>query len=665
MGKFLNKLLGRKQKEKYNKPLPLPAASSSSASQSASASSATGKKLPKPVDAASEVQEAMLLRGLTDPSDYKYRLSLAVGDMLDVQDKQSRWRPAEITNATPTHVTVRFVDSGKTLDVMLHRGGARIARPFSRSEKGAAAAKSTGTFNHTNTAASYASTVPSSPKSTVAALPNSSSTSSVHAHRPSHLNIEPNLSSSSNILPPLTPWSPSTVDYSITPSCIVHQPLPAPLSPNSGGAMRVIHMAKDNSCLFHSIAYTCDAQKPRKGLHVMQQRLRAHSLVTADPDTYTSAILGSDVTEYCNKLLNLSTWGGAIELGLFSSLYEVELFAFDFTMPTVYRFGDNNNYTKRVFLVYQGNHYEALAYVHDDGRVQEYFATNDDEALRRAQELVEGMYLERQAKTGHKVGDGKGKDGQVVWAGQGLYELKQKAKTLFRYLSPTHPKRALAPSAAAAAASSSASPSSPPSSSSPSRPTPPSKARSIIPPPSLNPALPRMHSISIPTPLSSHARRSSFTFGLTSSQGRGSSPTAPTFHSPPPLPTHPQSMPASTSPYPSSSHSPYPPSSHSLALPAVPARHSPAVPLPSSASYSPLGVVRAVSPSPQLSRGSPSLSSGSDVEQPGLPMLSDKEGEESKEGEYVHGAAHHQHPHQLQHLQQAEVATLADSFQIL
>ena len=652
MGKFLNKLLGRKQKEKYNKPLPPSSASSStfSSSSAPSATAAPSKRLPKPVDAAAEVQEAMLLRDLTDPSEYKFRLALAVGDMVDVQDKQSRWRPAEISKATPTHLTVKFIDTGNVLDVQLHRGGARIARPFSRSDKAAAAAS--GTLNHTNTTASYASTVPSSPKSTVASLPNSSSASSVHAHRPSHLNIEPNLSSS-NILPPLTPWSPSTVDYSITTSCVVHQPPPTPLSPTSAGSMRVMHMAKDNSCLFHSIAYTCDAQKPRKGLHVMQQRLRAHSLVTADPSTYTAAILGCDVKEYCQKLLNLATWGGAIELGLFSSLYEVEIFAFDFTMPTVYRFGDNNNYDKRVFLVYQGNHYEALAFVHDEGgREQEFFATSDDEALRRAQEVVEGMYLERQAKAEKKAGGGSGREGQVVWAGQGLYELKQKAKTLLRYLSPTQSKRNLAPSASAATASSSTPP--PSATTSPLRPTPPTQARTI-PPGTLNTALPRMHSISIPTPLSSHARRSSFTFGLTSSQGRGSSPSAPTFHTPPPLPTHPQSLPASGSPYPSSAQS--------LTLPTVPARPFPRSPLPTSASYSPLGAIRAGSPSPQLSRGSPSLSSGSDdVEQPGAPLSSDKEGEESKEGEYMHAP---QPQHQQQRQQQAGVVTLADSFKIV
>ena len=659
MVKFINKLLGRKQKEKYNKPLPL----SSSAQPTTSTqpdSSSSKQKLAKPTDAAAEVQEAMLLRGLTDPADYKYRLSLALGDMLDVQDKQGRWRPAEITKASPTHLTVRFVDSGKQFDVQLHRGGARIARPFSRSDKAAGGAAGAKALNHTNTSASYATTAPSSPKSTVAALPG--------GHRPSHLSIEPNAISHNTILPPLTPWSPSTVDYSISSTCIVHHPPPPQLTPTTAGSMRVIHMAKDNSCLYHSIAFTCDSQKPRAGLHVMQQRLRAHSLVTADPSTYTAAILGCPVEEYCTKLCNLSTWGGAIELGLFSSLYEVEIFAFDFTMPTVYRFGDNNNYQKRVFLVYQGNHYEALAFVYEqDGRIQEYFNTTDDEALRRAQEVVEVMYVERQAKAGKAISGGKGKDGEVVWAGQGLYELKQKAKTLLRYLSPTQSKRSLLPPSTASSASASAtSPPTAAATSSPPRPTPPSNVRSIPPPIALNTGLPRMNSVSIPTPLSSHARRSSFTFGITSTHhGRGSITSAPAFHSPPPLPAHPHSLPISTSPYPP----PVPERTHHGRIGA------PAAAMVGSASYAQLGAAgRAVSPSLGVpSRvGSPSLSGGSDGEQPGLPAAAvDKDGEEHKEDEYGRAAYPQQQQQQQQQSQpqhqqqQAGVVTLADSFKIL
>ena len=65
--------------------------------------------------------------------------------------------------------------------------------------------------------------------------------------------------------------------------------------------------------------------------------------------------------------------------------------------------------------------------------------------------------------------------------------------------------------------------------------------------------------------------------------------------------------------------------------------------------------MRAISPGPALSRGSASRSGGSDdVEQPGLPTT-DKEGEESKEGEYRHGAQQHH----------AGVVTLADSFKIM
>ena len=375
-------------------------------------------------------------------------------------------RVAEITKATPTHLYVRFVDNNHDLSLALHRGSARLTRPFTRSERSAAStASATASASH-------------SPRS---------------SHQNGRLHISPTLAAVGGSPSPLTPWSPSTVDYSITGSCIIHQPAPPLLSPSSPGAMVVVPMSKDNSCLYHSIAYVCDGKKTRKGLHVMQQRLRAHDLVTADSETYSAVVLGCEPALYVSKLLNLSTWGGGIELGLFSSLYECEIFAFDFTQPTVYRFGDNNRYDKRVFLVYSGSHYEVLAY-DEAAAVQEFFSSKDDEALRRAQAVVEAMFITRRDS---RAGGAAGQPQQVVWAGQGLYELKAKARSLYqRYLSPRGRQRPPLPQSAPAASSAS------------------------LQQPSPKQAGPVIHtrasisSISVPTPLSSHARRSSFTFGL-------------------------------------------------------------------------------------------------------------------------------------------------------
>ena len=458
---FLTKLLGRPKKEK---PLP-----------SAPPSRSTPKRTA--AEAENEVQEAMLLRGLTSPDEYRYRLSLKVGDMVDVEDKAGRWRVAEVVHATSTHVQVKFVDTAKTFDLTLHRGGARIAHPLTKAAKSPLPSSSP-------------SPSPSSPPPRPSAAPRASV----------HLHVQPTLASMPSIQPPLTPWSPSTVDYSLTPTCIVHRPPPPLLTPHSPGHLRVIPMAKDNSCLYHSIAYVCDGQLPRKGLHVMQQRLRAHSLVTADPATYTAVVLGCDVAVYCRRLLDLATWGGAIELGLFSSLYEVEIFAFDFTQPTVYRFGDMHGYRKRVMLVYSGSHYEALGYVEggregeaggwEGGKVQEVFDTQDDEALARAQKLVEQLYLARRKAA--EGSQGSQQQPPVVWAGQGVYELKQRARQLVTKLLSPRNRRASA---------SALSPPPPP--------LPPRSAPSAL---NTSPP-PPMRTVSVPTPLSSHARRSSFTFG--------------------------------------------------------------------------------------------------------------------------------------------------------
>lgn len=51
-----------------------------------------------------------------------------------------------------------------------------------------------------------------------------------------------------------------------------------------------------------------------------------HTLMAGDP-----------VTVYVQNLLDMNTWGGAVELTIFSQLYQVEIFSFDITGPSLYR----------------------------------------------------------------------------------------------------------------------------------------------------------------------------------------------------------------------------------------------------------------------------------------------------------------------------------------
>lgn len=54
-------------------------------------------------------------------------------------------------------------------------------------------------------------------------------------------------------------------------------------------------------------------------------------------------------------------WGGAIELSIFANHFQSEIVSIDVETIKPYVFGEGQGYTKRVFVLYSGIHYDALA----------------------------------------------------------------------------------------------------------------------------------------------------------------------------------------------------------------------------------------------------------------------------------------------------------------
>jgi hypothetical protein len=146
--------------------------------------------------------------------------------------------------------------------------------------------------------------------------------------------------------------------------CINSAPVPACIG--EGSFIR-IGMPKDNSCMFHMISFLCHGKPKRTVDLVMTQRLRVAESILADPEYFSEGILGSKPSKYCDTIKRLHSWGGAIELGIFSRLFQVQIVAIDISTCTVYTFPDSSDtehkYTKRIFTVYNHEHYDCLAFL--------------------------------------------------------------------------------------------------------------------------------------------------------------------------------------------------------------------------------------------------------------------------------------------------------------
>lgn len=82
--------------------------------------------------------------------------------------------------------------------------------------------------------------------------------------------------------------------------------------------------------------------------------------VENDKETYNEAILGRPNVEYCIWIQEIDSWGGAIEVSILSSFFGVEIDVVDIQNAIIIRFGEDKNYGMRVFLLFDGIHYDPL-----------------------------------------------------------------------------------------------------------------------------------------------------------------------------------------------------------------------------------------------------------------------------------------------------------------
>ncbi|WWC88636.1 uncharacterized protein L201_003549 [Kwoniella dendrophila CBS 6074] len=121
------------------------------------------------------------------------------------------------------------------------------------------------------------------------------------------------------------------------------------------GYLQLRVVPDDNSCLFSAIGVIFEggiesAQKLRKVVA---------DAIKDDPFTYSDVMLGQPTDQYINKIQKSETWGGAIELSIFSKHYKTEISSFDVATGRCDRFGQDE-YDSRCLLVYSGIHYDAL-----------------------------------------------------------------------------------------------------------------------------------------------------------------------------------------------------------------------------------------------------------------------------------------------------------------
>ncbi|KAI8987023.1 hypothetical protein BDB01DRAFT_784306 [Pilobolus umbonatus] len=126
--------------------------------------------------------------------------------------------------------------------------------------------------------------------------------------------------------------------------------------PTENGYLVLRPMEDDNSCLFRSIGYLIS----RDVTMATQLREVIANVIRDNPSDYSSAALGQPRDQYIQWIQKKDSWGGAIEIAIFSDHFGVEIDSIDVQTGRIDQFG-KGKHQNRVLLLYSGIHYDALA----------------------------------------------------------------------------------------------------------------------------------------------------------------------------------------------------------------------------------------------------------------------------------------------------------------
>ena len=145
----------------------------------------------------------------------------------------------------------------------------------------------------------------------------------------------------------------------------------------------------DNTCMFHTAAYVLQSRSRSGGPAIRRQ---IAEIVAANPKKFTDVFLGQPNIQYCSWIQESDSWGGAIELSILSFLFCTEIVSLDVQTGRMDIYGQGEGYVTRVFILYTGRHYDAMAlassYGASESGDQVMFNVRDDKVMQKAQAFI-------------------------------------------------------------------------------------------------------------------------------------------------------------------------------------------------------------------------------------------------------------------------------------
>lgn len=151
----------------------------------------------------------------------------------------------------------------------------------------------------------------------------------------------------------------------------------------------------DHSCLFTSIAYLTDKKNFNENSSAIYRNMIVDYLLN---NTFDETLLDSPLDEYINDISNPSKWGGGIELKIFTEIFKIQIGVVDVQTNRIDIFGQDKDYSTRIYVLYNGIHYDPLVMNFDETSEPEsditQFDSEDDNIANQFKELIK-VYQEK------------------------------------------------------------------------------------------------------------------------------------------------------------------------------------------------------------------------------------------------------------------------------
>jgi len=118
----------------------------------------------------------------------------------------------------------------------------------------------------------------------------------------------------------------------------------------------------DNSCLFSSIAYLIDKSNFNETSSLRFRQIIVDYLLD---NKFNEKLLDQPKDKYIDFIQNPKNWGGALEVRMFSEIFEKQIICIDVQTNRADIYGEDKKYDQTIYLLYNGVHYDPLVMNYD------------------------------------------------------------------------------------------------------------------------------------------------------------------------------------------------------------------------------------------------------------------------------------------------------------